>query len=97
MPEPHPISCGSISQGMPLRSTNRMPVSALRRSNGLRPGCRNRRGFGAGSSGSMMLHNSSERSGSAILTTSFLLEMAPIIRKTEPQCQIYVIHGRSFC
>ena len=29
-PEPHPISCGSISQGMPVRSTNRMPVRAAR-------------------------------------------------------------------
>jgi len=26
MPEPHPISCGSISQGIPLRRTNTMPV-----------------------------------------------------------------------
>jgi hypothetical protein len=26
MPEPHPSSCGSISQGMPLRNTNRMPT-----------------------------------------------------------------------
>src|SRR3982074_1488685 len=25
MPEPHPSSCGSISQGMPLRSTNTIP------------------------------------------------------------------------
>ena len=29
-PEPQPISWGSISQGMPERSTNRMPVSAAR-------------------------------------------------------------------
>ncbi len=29
-PEPHAISCGSISHGMPVRSTNRMPVSAAR-------------------------------------------------------------------
>jgi hypothetical protein len=28
IPEPQPISAGSISQGMPLLSTNRMPVSA---------------------------------------------------------------------
>ena len=32
MPEPQPISCGSISQGMPLFSTNRMPVRAARSS-----------------------------------------------------------------
>jgi hypothetical protein len=30
MPEPQPISCGSISQGRPERSTNRMPVRAAR-------------------------------------------------------------------
>lgn len=29
-PEPQSISCGSISQGMPVRSTNRMPVRATR-------------------------------------------------------------------
>lgn len=29
-PEPQPISIGSISHGMPVRSTNRMPVSAAR-------------------------------------------------------------------
>ncbi len=32
MPEPQPISWGSISQGMPLFSTNRMPVRAARSS-----------------------------------------------------------------
>ena len=26
MPEPRPISCGSVSQGMPLFSTERIPV-----------------------------------------------------------------------
>src|SRR5262249_5073215 len=46
IPEPHPISCGSISQGMPLLSTKRMPVRALRGGIGLRPGKRSRRGFG---------------------------------------------------
>ncbi len=30
MPEPHPSSCGSISQGMPLRSTKRIPVTQAR-------------------------------------------------------------------
>lgn len=36
-PEPHAISCGSISHGMPVRSTNRMPVSAARSSTRGRP------------------------------------------------------------
>src|SRR5215471_19348100 len=30
MPEPHPSSCGSISQGMPLRNTNRIPARHAR-------------------------------------------------------------------
>lgn len=30
MPEPQPISCGRYSQGMPVLSTNRMPVSGKR-------------------------------------------------------------------
>ncbi len=29
-PDPHPISAGSISHGMPVRSTNRMPINAAR-------------------------------------------------------------------
>jgi len=37
MPEPQPISCGSISQGMPLLSTKRMPVSVARALIGGRP------------------------------------------------------------
>src|SRR5215217_5885743 len=37
MPEPQPISRGSISQRMPLFSTKRMPVSAARSSVGGRP------------------------------------------------------------
>lgn len=32
MPEPHPISCGSISQGIPVFMTNRIPVSTARSS-----------------------------------------------------------------
>lgn len=56
IPEPQPISCGSISQGMPLLSTNRMPVSAARCGIGGRPPF----GFGrsGGSSGSIRVHNS---------------------------------------
>jgi hypothetical protein len=30
IPDPHPSSCGSICQGMPLRRTNRMPVRHAR-------------------------------------------------------------------
>jgi hypothetical protein len=45
MPLPQPISRGSISQGIPLRRTNRMPVSALW------SGTRGRPPFGFGGSG----------------------------------------------
>ena len=36
-PDPQPNSAGSISQGMPVRSTNRMPVSTERAGTGGRP------------------------------------------------------------
>lgn len=45
MPLPQPISLGSISQGMPLRRTKRMPVNAAR------SGTRGRPPFGFGFSG----------------------------------------------
>src|SRR5215212_8230740 len=67
MPEPQPISWGSISQGMPLFKTNRMPVRAARSSmRGLPP-----LGFGgsSGSSGSITSHSSS--------VTSFLAMLSP--------------------
>ena len=64
MPEPQPISCGSIAQGMPLRSTNRMPANALRSSTGGRPPFG--RGLGGGRSGATKAHSSSETSTLAI-------------------------------
>lgn len=66
MPEPQPISCGSISQGMPLRSTKRMPVRHLRSGTRGRPPF----GFGGsgGRSGSIAFHSSSDTSCFAITT-----------------------------
>ena len=65
MPEPQPISWGSISQGMPERSTNKMPVRAAR------SGTRGRPPFGlggsGGSSGSITAQRSSGRRGLADL------------------------------
>jgi hypothetical protein len=57
IPLPHPISWGSISHGMPLRSTNRIPVSTARFATRGRPPL----GLGgsAGSNGSMIAHSSS--------------------------------------
>ncbi len=60
-PEPHSISCGSLSQGMPVHSTNRIPVSAARAGTGGRPP-RGRAGSGS-SRGSMIDHNASGRRG----------------------------------
>jgi hypothetical protein len=57
IPEPQPISCGSISQGMPLFRTNKMPVSAARCGSGGRPPFS--LGRSGGSSGSITAHNSS--------------------------------------
>jgi hypothetical protein len=64
--EPQPISWGSISQGIPLFSTNTMPVRAARSSmRGLPP-----RGFGGsgGRSGSMVSHSSSVTSSLAMFS-----------------------------
>ena len=62
LPEPHPISFGNIFQGMPLRSTNRMPVSTARSGIGFRPACWRLRGRRFGSKGSIRVHKSSSTS-----------------------------------
>ncbi len=63
-PDPHPISTGSISHGMPVRSTNKMPVNAARAGTGGRPPF----GLGetGGSSGSMISHSDSGKRGAGI-------------------------------
>ena len=64
IPDPQPISWGSISQGMPLLSTKTIPVRAARSSKrGLPPW-----GFGGsgGRSGSMVSHSSSVTSSLAM-------------------------------
>lgn len=67
MPEPQPISRGSISQGMPERSTNKMPHSAWRSETGGRPGRSGRRGAErSGSNGSISFQSSSSMIGLAI-------------------------------
>jgi hypothetical protein len=64
IPQPLPISCGSISQGIPDRRTKMIPVNASRLSIGGRPPL----GFGAGSgsNGSIRSQSSSGTSGLAI-------------------------------
>jgi hypothetical protein len=68
MPEPQPISLGSISQGMPLLSTNKRPVRAARFGIGGRPPF----GLGGsgGSSGATIAHSSSETRGLAMLSST---------------------------
>jgi len=64
MPEPQPSCFGSIRHGIPLRSTNRIPVRQARSDTRGRPPC----GFGAeaGRSGPIKLHRASETSSAAI-------------------------------
>lgn len=67
MPLPEPNSLGRYSQGMPVISTNNIPVRAWRLPIGLRPGYRCRRGLGGGNKGSSSAHNASSRIGFAII------------------------------
>ena len=59
LPEPQPISFGSICHGSPLRKTNRMPVNAARSGTRGRPIVFQRRRGGFGRSGSIRLHRAS--------------------------------------
>src|SRR5229473_8186637 len=64
MPEPHPSSCGSISHGMPLRNTNKIPNKhALSAKRGLPP---SGFGFETGINGSISSHNLSGKRSAAI-------------------------------
>ena len=73
IPLPHPISAGKYSQGMPVFSTNRIPVSAARSDTRGRPPL----GLGGsgGSSGAIRAHNASGNSSFAMAPSS----MAPIL------------------
>jgi hypothetical protein len=62
LPEPTPISFGSIFHGMPLRSTKRIPVSTARSGIGFRPACWRLRDRRLGNSGSICVHKSSSMS-----------------------------------
>jgi len=68
IPDPAPSSLGRYSQGMPVRSTNRIPVSAFRLGTGGRPPLGF--GFGGGKNGWMRSHSSSVSSGLAIAMSS---------------------------
>jgi hypothetical protein len=59
LPEPQPISVGSICHGNPLRKTNRIPINAARSGTRGRPMVCHRRRGGFGRSGSIRLHKAS--------------------------------------
>jgi hypothetical protein len=65
IPEPQPISWGSISQGIPVLSTNRMPARQAR--SGMRGRPPLGLGFFGGSNGWMVVQSSSLTSSFAIL------------------------------
>ena len=89
IPQPHPNSCGSISHGIPLRSTYRMPIRTRRRSMDFRPGFRNLRGLGGGSNGSISFHNSSGTRSSTFIAPSQIRTICSISRSR--------IHVKSLC
>ncbi len=59
LPEPHPISLGSICHGKPERSTKMMPVRVARSSSGRRPARWPRRRRRFGRSGAIRAHSAS--------------------------------------
>ena len=59
VPDPQPSSWGNMFQGMPLRRTNKMPVSTARSAIGLRPAYRRLRARRFGSNGSIRSHKAS--------------------------------------
>ena len=67
MPQPKPSSCGSISQGLPVLSTNKIPFIAARSGNLGRPPF----GLGAmdGRSGAILHQSSSVTRSLAILAS----------------------------
>jgi hypothetical protein len=78
IPEPQPSSCGKSTHAIPVRKTNKMPVSALRFATGGRPP----RGYvrGGGSNGSINAHKPSGRIGRA-MTAVFLTSRPPCARQ----------------
>jgi hypothetical protein len=75
MPLPQPISAGRYSQGIPVFSTNRIPVSAARSDTRGRPPF----GFGGsgGISGAIRAHNASGNSSFAMAPSSMASILLP--------------------
>jgi hypothetical protein len=68
MPEPQPNSFSNISQGIPLRRTNRMPLRQARSGKRGRPPCG--LGFGDGKRGSITSHKPLGTSAAVITSAS---------------------------
>ena len=68
---PQSISLDRYSHGMPVVETYRIPVRHCRFVNGLRPGYRNRFGFGWGKTGSINNYNSSSNSAFMGMSPSY--------------------------
>jgi len=66
LPEPQPISGGSMFHGIPLRSTKRIPVNTARSGIGARPAYRRFRARRFGSKGAIRVHKSSSMRAWAI-------------------------------
>src|SRR5262245_43592135 len=109
LPEPQPISQGKSFQRMPVRRTNRMPVSAWRLVSGLRPGKRKRLGLGEGKSGSMRCHRASDNKGAAMIVPPVkytegnnaspvpnLFHSATVSKKLEGKIHLYCGTGDNF-
>lgn len=75
IPHPHPNSCGKYSHGIPVRSTNKMPVSALRLATAGRPLLLG--GLSGGRRGSMSVHKSSGKIARAIYSSMQPVKVAP--------------------
>ena len=67
IPDPHPISCGRYSHGIPVRKTNRIPVSAPRLGTAGRPLLLG--SLSGGKRGSMSVHSSSGSISRAICSS----------------------------
>jgi len=95
IPHPQPISWGRYSQGIPVFSTNRIPVNALRLSTGFRPGYRLRRGFGGGKTGSITFQRSSSRIGLAMCVPPSLVLPTHSHRPIPPNSKLILLGALS--
>ena len=99
IPDPHPSSCGSICQGMPLRRTKRRPVRQARSETRGRPPF-GRRG-GVGKNGSTRSHNGSGSSAAAIPRSRYFAGEDQVsevlLRALRPTSSVLTVAARFPC